>query len=537
MAGRLPSDRKRLVRLQPSKPGRGFTSTVTVLSGVSTQTTRHGLMSKPSGRPADGGETDMYDDLAFTAAPETAASLQRAEHQTGIRHRGQAKLQSEGRSSDSGAVWRRRLIALVIVSLAIPWVFPIGSARMSVYRLALCVTIFPSVFLWVMGRAGKMRIADFAVILFACWRAASFLVVDGSIAFQAIGISFVETLGPYFLARSCVRSADDFRAMATTLFVVIAVMLPFAFLEATTGQRVILNVFGTILPTYHDFGMEFRAGLARVQGPFDHSILFGAFCSSGFALTFLVVGFRNRFIARYAKAGIVAFTAALSLSAGPVLGIAIQCLLLAWKRLADAIGTKFLSIVTITAYLVVQGIFWIVSNRSLIEVLLGRLTFDPMSYWSRRLIFDYAWLSVANHPLFGTALGRWDRPVWMPPSIDNFWLAFAVMHGIPATLLLGLAVLVSVVSIALKSGLDEKQAEYRAAYIITVLNWGLVGMTVYYWDAVYVLFLLLLGSGHWIRDSVPDAAFAPGAALTGPRLSNSPKSRILPARSEVGVRK
>ncbi len=480
-------------------------------------------MSTPAGRRE--GRRDDIDESAFTPPQMAAASLRRAKRLTATVDRGRAARQSEG-SSDSGSVWRRRLIALFIISLVIPWVFPIGSARMSVYRLTLCVTILPSVFLWVTGRSGKMRTADFAVIFFTCWRAASFLVVDGTVAFQAIGISFVETLGAYFLARWCVRSADDFRAMAMTLFVVIVMMMPFALLEATTGSRAILRVFGTLLPTYQDIGMEFRAGLVRVQGPFDHSILFGAFCSGGFALTFLVVSFRSRFIGKYGKAGIVAFTAALSLSAGPVLGIAIQCLLIAWKRLADVIGVKFLSIVTMTSYLIVQGVFWVAWNRSLVEFLLGKLTFDPMSYWSRRLIFECAWLSVANHPLFGTTTGRWDRPVWMPASIDNFWLAFAVMHGIPSALLLGLAVLASVVPIGLKSGLDEQQAECRTAYIITVLNWCVVGMTVYYWDAAYALFLLVLGSGLWIRASVPNAALAPGAASTSSRLLKSPRSRL-----------
>ena len=523
--------------LPPSQPKGGIASKVTVQSEIPTQTVRSGrsLTSTPAGRRAD--RRDNIDESAFNAPPRTAPSLRSAEPSTATVNLGRATRQSEGRSSESGLVWRRRLIALFIISLVIPWVFPIGSARMSVYRLTLCVTILPSVFLWVTGRSGKIRTADFAVIFFTCWRAASFLVVDGTVAFQAIGICFVETLGPYFLARSCVRTADDFRAMASTLFVVIALMLPFALVEAATGSRVILRVFGTLLPTYQNSGMELRAGLARVQGPFDHFILFGAFCSSGFALTFLVVGFRRSFIERCGKAGVVAFAAALSLSAGPVLGIAIQCLLIAGKRLADAIGARFFGIVAI-AYLVLQGIFW-ASNRSLIEFVLGKLTFDPMSYWSRNLIFSHAWLSIANHPLFGTATGRWDRPVWMPPSIDNFWLAFAVMNGIPSALLLALAVLVCVVSISWKSGLDEKQAECRAAYIITVLNWCLVGMTVYYWDAAYALFLLLLGSGLWIRDIIPDAALTPGTALVRPRLSKVPRSRLqrpltIPIHSEVG---
>ncbi|MGO4441355.1 O-antigen ligase domain-containing protein [Rhizobium sp. RAF56] len=401
---------------------------------------------------------------------------------------------------------------------------------MSIYRLILCATILPCIGLWVTGRAGRVRVADLAVILFCCWRAISFLVVDGAVALQPVVISFVETLGAYFLARCCIRNADDFQAMAKIFFFVILAMLPFALLETMTGTRVTLRVFGVLLPTYHDIALEFRGGLVRVQGPFDHSILFGLFCSSGFALSVLVVGFQRPFFATWCKAGVVAFTAALSLSAGPILGLAVQFLLLGWKRLADAMGAKLLGVITISVYSCAQLVFWI-SGRSLNEFVIGKLTFDPMSYWSRGLIFQYAWESVLNHSLLGTGMGRWDRPLWMPASIDNLWLAFAVMHGLPAAALLCAAVTCCVVPVGLKRGLGKRESEYRAAYIITVVNWCLVGMTVYYWDGTYVLVILFLGSGLWVLDAEIPAmphvtrvgrASAPSAAWRFDALASGP---------------
>ena len=419
--------------------------------------------------------------------------------------------------------WHRWIVAFFIVSLAVPWVFPIGSARMSIYRLILCVTILPCIVFWATGRAGKIRAADLAVISFCCWRAISFLVVDGAVALQPVAISFVETLGAYFLARCCIRNADDFQAMAKVLFFVIVAMLPFALLEAMTGSRVILRIFGVLLPTYGDIALEIRGGLVRVQGPFDHSILFGVFCSSGFALSVLVVGLHRPFWERWCKGGVVAFTAALSLSAGPILGVAVQFSLLCWKRLADAIGMKFLSFITISSYASAQLVFWI-SNRSLTEFVIGKLTFDPMSYWSRGLIFHYAWLSILNHPLLGTAMGRWDRPVWMVASIDNVWLAFAVMHGLPAAALLGVAVIFCIVPVALKRGLTQREREYRAAYVITVVNWCLVGITVYYWDGAYALVILFMGSGLWVLDANVPSPVARGARMG--RVSSPSAMRI-----------
>jgi len=424
--------------------------------------------------------------------------------------------------------WQRWAVTLFVVSLAIPWVFPIGSARMSVYRLILCATIIPCLALWASGRAGRIRLADLAIVLFSCWRAVSFFAVNGMPALQSVGITSLETLGAYFLARCYIRTADDFRSMATTLCIVIAAMLPFVLIETVTGSRLILHIFGTLLPTYPESGLEIRKGLARVQGPFDHPILFGVFCSSGFALAILVAGFRQNSFVRWGKGGIVAVAAALSLSAGPLLGIALQALLLGWKGLARVIGVRLLVILSFALWAAIQLASWAM-NRSVVEMVIARLTFDPLSYWVRNIIFDYARMSMFNHPLFGTGLSQWDRPSWLPPSIDNMWFATAVMSGIPAVTFLGAAVFLALAPIALKQGLAERETEYRAAYLISVVNWCLVGTTVAYWDAAYVLVIFLLGSGLWILE---DRAAAPNPVTTAaPRALHR-----LPAGASVELR-
>ena len=142
----------------------------------------------------------------------------------------------------------------------------------------------------------------------------------------------------------------------------------------------------------------------------------------------------------------------------------------------------------------------IVANRSVPAIVASYLAFDQQSYWFRMLIWHYGSASALNHPLFGIGLNEWERPVWMPPSIDNLWLVLAVRNGLPAPFLLLLALLSIFLAVGFKKGLDDKITAYRTAFLISMTALFMVGWTVHFWDAAYVLFLFLMGSGVWILD-------------------------------------
>ena len=92
------------------------------------------------------------------------------------------------------------------------------------------------------------------------------------------------------------------------------------------------------------------------------------------------------------------------------------------------------------------------------------------------LIWHYGSASALNHPLFGVGLNEWERPEWMPPSIDNFWLFLAVRYGLPAPFLLLLAFLSIFLAVGFKKGLDDKITAYRTAFLITMTAFFMVGV-------------------------------------------------------------
>jgi hypothetical protein len=91
----------------------------------------------------------------------------------------------------------------------------------------------------------------------------------------------------------------------------------------------------------------------------------------------------------------------------------------------------------------------------------------------------------------------------MGASIDNFWLCLAVQHGLPAPFLMLLAFFSIFSAVGFRKGLDAKLIEYRMGFLTTMTAFFLVAWAVHFWDAAYVLFLFLMGSGVWMLDVRP----------------------------------
>jgi hypothetical protein len=400
------------------------------------------------------------------------------------------------RGKTSWPVW------LFLLALVVPWIIYIGPMRMSLYRFLLLIMVLPCMSMWATGKAGRIRIADIALILYWIWGTVSFMDNNGLPAsLQPSGIGFVETLGAYMLGRCYVRNADDFYSMITLLFMIVAFLFPFAIFELLTGTNVLSGAFEIIFPTVAGLTGpdEMRAGLFRARTVFDHPILFGMCTGNILALVHLVLGYQKSFFQRALRSGIVAATSLCSLSAGPLAALAVQGLLLAWNGLLRNVKSRWKILIGLLLMLVLA--LELFAKRTPVEIFLQYLLYDPLSYWYRVLEWSYGWASVMKHPLFGLGLNDWERGATMLPSIDSFWLALAVQHGLVTVFFLWLSVFSVFSVVALTKGLDRKLIEYRTGFLITMTAFFVLGWTVAFWDHAYVLFLFVLGSGVWIADA------------------------------------
>lgn len=392
------------------------------------------------------------------------------------------------------------LVVLFLVGLITPWIIYVGPLRLSVYRLILSGALVPCLVIWARGGAGRVRLADLAVLAFCAWGAVCLIVNHGmSGGLQPSGILFIETAGPYFLARCLIRTERQFESMIKVLFWIMVFLLPFGLIEMLTGYKVMLRLFGWIMPTIEETLMDERWGLRRVQGPFEHPILYGVFCGGILSMTFLVLGYQQPAWKRWGRTLLVGLTSLLALSSGPISALVVQAALLGWNWALGKIKSrwKILWAVVVGSYLFIT----VYTGKSVASFYISHAPlFDSWSAYYRLLIWEYGSETVAHHPLFGIGLYEYERPTWMAPSVDMFWLNNAIMFGIPGAILLALTVAASAASTGFRRNLNEKLYTYRAAYLISMGGFFIAGWGVHFWNGTYSYFMFLVGSGLWLAE-------------------------------------
>ncbi|MET3926545.1 O-antigen ligase domain-containing protein [Devosia sp. 2618] len=400
------------------------------------------------------------------------------------------------------AITRPRVHWAVILLLAtwvMPFVIYLGGVRLSAYRFTLIILFVPCLVWLVQGRAGRVRLPDILVALFALWCVISLTAVNGlGTGVQTGGIQVLETITPYLIARCCIRTADDFRALGRLLTGIALVLLPFALYEAISGHNIYLEIASHIFPSIEIADKEPRWGLRRAQLFFEHPILMGVCLGSIVALTHMVVGRELSFGRRWMRSVMVGLTGALSLSSGPISGILVQIMLMGWNWVLHWFRARWMLLISLAgAFVLAVQLF---AKRPLPNILFS-FAFEQESAFFRIVIWDFGTQSVANHPLFGVGMGDWERPSWMPPSIDMFWLYNAIVYGIPGGALMLAFFLASVITVGRVKGLDQRHYDYRAAYLISMCSFFLTGWMVHFWNGTYVFFMFMVGAGIWLRDA------------------------------------
>lgn len=417
-------------------------------------------------------------------------------------------------------------IALLLATWVMPFVVYAGPVRLTPYRITLLILFIPCLVWLAQGRAGRVRVPDILLLLFSLWCVISLAVVNGlGAAIQTGGIQVLETLTPYLLARCCIRSADDFRTLARVLTWIVAALLPFAIFETVTGRNLYLELASHILPSIGVTDKDPRWGLRRVQLFFEHPILMGVCCGSVLALTHLVVGREFSFFRRWTTSIAIGLTAMLSLSSGPLSGLVMQIALMGWNRVFGWLQARWLLLISLVGlFLVAVSLF---AKRPLPNILLS-FAFDPDSAFFRLVIWTYGTRSIGNHPWFGVGIGPWDRPAWMAPSIDMFWLYNAIVYGLPAGLLMLAFFMTAAISVGLARNLSPLHYDYRVAYLVSMASFFLTGWMVHFWNGTYVFFLLMVGAGMWLCDASPaqqESTSRRGRARTKRRISRSEIAR------------
>lgn len=397
-------------------------------------------------------------------------------------------------------------VALFFIAMMLPTAVSVnlGGLRLSAYRVVLLVMILPMLLDLVSGRRGRAHVFDFLVLAHCGWALLA-LINWGGVAqgIESGGIYIVEFAGAYLLGRLYIRSYEDFAAMARAYVGLVLATLVFTVPEALTAIHIlhdgISGAVGGPMAPY----IEPRMGIERTFGPFDHPILYGVFSASSFSLAYFVIAKRQLMnFSGMAKVVGVVLATFMSASGGPYLVLTMQGFVCAWQRVLGDVQGRWAALFSLfaLAYVAID----LFSTKSPFHVFVNNFTFSRESAYNRILIFEFGSAEVARYPIFGIGLGDWVRPVWMSDSMDNFWLVTAVRYGLPALFLL-LALLLGLVwTVGQRKNLPPEWRRARHAWAFTLFGITVAAATVHLWNALFVLFLFLIGAGAWLLDAKPD---------------------------------
>jgi hypothetical protein len=392
------------------------------------------------------------------------------------------------------------LLALFFLCIFLPISFDVAGMKLDPLRLYMILTFFPFFIKLISSQAGTMTWTDGFMVGFNLWLFTTLVYHHGAERAPYAAVLAVEAFGGYMAGRILIRSVADYHRFIRYYLIVLVLIAPLAIYEAFTSQMVLSNIFNNFFPTVKKIE-QFRYGLSRVQVAFPHPILFGLFCSLAIASIYFVYrGSLFRLIPRMAIAMIVTMTA---LSSAPIISMVVQIMIIIWGKVTGS-RWNLLLILVLIAYVVLE----LFTDRGAVVIFIETFTLNPMSGWWRIHIWNFGTASVMNHPLMGIGLNDWERPEWLAPTVDNFWLLTAMRHGLPAFLFLALSIGLHISTILRLRTLGPEAQLIRKGYTITLIGLIFTLSTVFIWGSMNVMTMFFIGAGAFLYTSPPEAADA-----------------------------
>ena len=337
---------------------------------------------------------------------------------------------------------------------------------------------------------GGITKIDKIVIAMAAWLSfASFFHngLDSSGPVYISGLLF-NLLLIYFLTRVWTRSPEELEELVKIIAILLVPVAISMVIEKMTAKNS-FSVFGGIRET-----VLIREGKLRAQGPFKHPILAGTVGATCIPL-FVGILSKYRMIALIGIASGLAMTFA-SASSGPVMSLAASIFGLAcWKlrhRMRLVVGCAF------AAYLMLM----LVMNRPPYYLIAEIDISGGSTGWHRAFLIEQTFKYLHEWWLFGTDFTRH----WMPfqgiansenhTDVTNYYIAFGIMGGLPAMLLMIYALVVSFRwVVALQDEMDESEPNH--GFMIWAFGAGMfshaaTSISVSYFDQSMLFFWLNL---------------------------------------------
>ena len=412
-------------------------------------------------------------------------------------------------------------LKLLMVALFLPegLSFFIGDFRLSIARVLL---IFLSIaaavrFLSRVGTTSFVCIPSDVVALAAgVWMVIAAITTDGVLdGLKGAGALALEFTGSYFVLRSFLGPVDSSVRVIKFSCKMIVLVVGLALLDPLTGK---LFTYETVkvLTGYVKGSFEYakgtfsttmyRNGIVRAMGPLEHSILFGTACVWFGALAMCT--FQSRLFA-WSVVVVAIVGVLISQSQGSLVCFILVIALAAFDHVTRQITARWRILGSLVGLGI--GLVYFYSASPLATFLrLGGIKEE--TGWYRQAIWEAALPVVAQSPYFGVGLTpQWDwqsNGMLAGDSVDAFWLASALMFGIPGSILIFLtmasAFWFGAVDKSQYLSSEERKLSVALGFVIVVAVFQ--GFTVHIWGTCWTL----LGVFAGMRANLAEAAIVRG---------------------------
>lgn len=339
---------------------------------------------------------------------------------------------------------------------------------------------------------GRVRLGwpDFLMIAATGWISlALFMTTEADEAFTSVVAQGADILVAYFFGRTTIRTLRDFRMFLLLMLPGIAFVGAVMVIESVTHTHIIQGFASQVTGKPLMYGSSPRLGLLRARGPFPHPIGAGIFLAT-FLPLYWFAGFKGwtRLI------GVVASLAGFfAVSSGALLAIVggVGLILYNWlsEKITNLSWRMFFVLGGIMTFALELG-----TNSGTVSFLIRAASLNSATGYGRVQIWRYGTANVEKNPWFGVGYGDWERPIWMPESIDNNWLMLAIQFGVlPSVLILGVVVM-AVFNLARKSESSQwRERRFERAIAMSLALFAFGAATVALWFSPQVWFFVLIG--------------------------------------------
>jgi hypothetical protein len=392
--------------------------------------------------------------------------------------------------------------------------FFLGDAKFYPGRLIILLLLLPAPLL-VFRKGRRPVVCDFFAFAMSAWIIGVTLLTGRYGSLSSSAAMVIEFLGGYVVARAYLFGRPALDVFIRALKIVIGIMIAIAVLEHLTGRLIANDIVSAFSGQQLLATAEVRDGWVRAISTFPHPILYGAFCVAA-GVIFLYS--ERRAPSRLFYVALCFFGCTLAMSSAPLLAFSIAIFVYCYGKILKTYSWRWRVLASIVGACLV-AIFLLTNNPT--SWIVEHMTLDPSTGYFRKAAWQRAIYNIDLSPLTGYGFGEVGDPseFFDRASVDSVWLVLALRFGYPVMVLLLLTNVSSFYGFWRKTA-GPTSAPYmddmRTAFTLVVVVFMLVGLTVHYWNAIWIFWGICIG----IRASLQEQYFASiraSAACSVPR--------------------